>query len=165
MWYSAIGCIVTLTLSLLVVPHAAEAQQPMKVYRIGWLNVGFPDDTSSKSDQARPDLDGLRQGLRALGYVEGQNFVIEARFAEGKVERLSDLATGLVRRQMDVIIAARSAAIRAAQQATSTIPIVMTTYTDAVAQGFVGSLAQPGSNITGVAGLGMEVSGKRLELL
>src|SRR5262245_24076526 len=126
MWCSALGWIVTLALSLLVVPLAAEAQQPMKVYRIGWLNLGFPDTREfRKSDQVRPDLDGLRQGLRALGYVEGQNLVIEERFAEGKVERLSDLATELVRRKVDVILAAGSAATRAAQQATSTIPIVM----------------------------------------
>jgi len=162
---SAVGLIVTLALAILVVPLAAEAQQPTKVYRIGWLNLGFPDDTFSKSDQARPDLDALRQGLRALGYVEGQNLVIEERFAEGKVERLSDLATELVRLKVDVIVGGGTAAIRAAQQATSTIPIVMTTYMDAVAQGFVGSLAQPGGNITGVAGLGVELSGKRLELL
>jgi len=165
MRFSAVALIVTLALALLVVALAAEAQQPTKVYRIGWLNLGFPDDTFSKSDQVRPDLDGLRQGLRALGYVEGQNLVIEARFAEGKVERLSDLATELVRHKVDVILAAGTAATRAAQQATSTIPIVMTTYMDAVAQGFVGSLAQPGGNITGVAGLGVELSGKRLELL
>ena len=165
MWCSTVGGIVTLLLSLLAVPLAAEAQQPAKVYRIGWLSVGFPDDTFSKSDQVRPDLAGLRQGLRERGYVEGQNLVIEERFAEGKVERLSDLATELVRRKVDVIVAAGAAPIRAAQQVTSTIPIVMTTYADAVAQGYVGSLAQPGGNITGVAGLGVEVSGKRLELL
>ena len=106
-----------------------------------------------------------RQGRRALGYVEGQNLVIDERFAEGKLERLSDLATELVRLKVDVIVGGGTAAIRAAQQATSTIPNVMTTYMDAVAQGFVGSLAQPGGNITGVAGLGVELSGKRLELL
>jgi putative ABC transport system substrate-binding protein len=162
---NAVGLIVALALAVLVVPLAAEAQQPTKVYRIGWLNLGFPDDTFSKSDQARPDLDALRQGLRALGYVEGQNLVIEERYAEGKVERLSDFATELVRRKVDVIVAAGAAAIRAAQQATSTIPIVMTTISDAVAQGFVGSLAQPGGNITGLAGPGVELSGKRLEIL
>src|SRR5262245_48864496 len=161
-----IGFIITCALRcLLVAPLGADAQPPTKVYRIGWLNLGYPNDTFSKSDQARPDLAGLRQGLRELGYVEGQNLGIEERYAEGKVERLSDLATELVRLKVDVIIAAGSAAIRAAQQATSTIPIVMTTDTDAVSQGFVVSLAQPGGNITGLAGLGVELHGKRLELL
>jgi putative tryptophan/tyrosine transport system substrate-binding protein len=161
-----IGFIITCALGcLLVAPLGADAQPPTKVYRIGWLNLGYPHDTFSKSDQVRPDLVALRQGLRALGYVEGQNLGIEERYAEGKVERLSDLATGLVRLKVDVIIAAGSAATRAAQQATSTIPIVMTTVADAVAQGFVGSLAWPGGNITGLAGPGVALSGKRLELL
>jgi putative ABC transport system substrate-binding protein len=153
---SAIGLILTLALGLLVVPLISTAQSPGKVFRIGWLNLGFP---------AQPDLDGFRQGLRDLGYVEGQNLVIEERYAEGKVERLSNLAAELVRHNLHVIIAAGSAAVRAAQQATNTIPIVMTTSTDAVAQGFVGSLARPGGNITGLAGPGVELSGKRLEIL
>ena len=165
MWCSAIALIIPLTLGLLVAPLAAEAPPPTKVYRLGWLALGFRNDTFSKSDQARPDLAELRQGLRALGYVEGQNLVIEERFAEGKVERLSDLATELVRRKVDVIVAAGTAAIRAAQQATSTIPIVMASVGDPVVNGFVASLAQPDGNITGVAGLGVELSGKRLELL
>jgi putative ABC transport system substrate-binding protein len=148
--------ILLFALSVLVVPRISTAQPPGKVFRIGWLAVSFP---------AQPDLDGLRQGLRELGYVEGQNLVIEERYAEGKFERLSDLATELVRLNIHVLIAAGSAAIRAAQQATSTIPIVMTTLTDAVAQGFVGSLARPGGNITGLAGFGVELSGKRLEIL
>jgi putative ABC transport system substrate-binding protein len=146
----------TLTLSLLVMPLCSDAQQPGKVYRIGWLALGSP---------SHRDLEGFQQGLRELGYAEGQNIVIEYRWAEGNVDRLGALATDLVRRHMDVIMAVGSAAIRAAQQATSTLPIVMTTNTDAVAQGFVGSLARPGGNITGVAGLGVELSGKRLELL
>ena len=126
------------------------------MYRIGWLAFGSPSNR---------DLDGFQQGLRELNYVEGQNIVIEYRWAEGSVDRLGALATDLVRRPMDVIMAVGSAATRAAQQATSTLPIVMTTNTDAVAQGFVASLARPGGNITGVAGLGVELSGKRLELL
>jgi putative ABC transport system substrate-binding protein len=152
----AVQLIGMLALVLFIASLVANAQPPGKVFRIGWLTLGFP---------AQPDLDGLRQGLRELGYVEGQNFVIEARYAEGQVERLSDLATELVRLHIHVMIAAGSAATRAAQQATSTIPIVMTTFMDAVAQGFVGSLARPGGNITGVAGLGVELSGKRLEIL
>jgi putative tryptophan/tyrosine transport system substrate-binding protein len=150
------GGILLFALSVFVVPLISTAQPPGKVFRIGWLNLGFP---------AQPDLDGLRQGLGALGYVEGQNLVIEERYAEGKVERLSDLATELVRLPIHVLIAAGSAASRAAQQATSTIPIVMLTSTDAVAQGFVGSLARPGGNVTGLAGPGVALSGKRLEIL
>jgi putative ABC transport system substrate-binding protein len=148
--------ILLLALSVLVVPRTSTAQPPGKVFRIGWLTFG---------SSARSDLDGLRRGLRELGYVEGQNLVIEARYAEGKVERLPDLATELVRLNIHVILAVGSAAVRAAQQATSTIPIVMTLTANAVAQGFVGSLAQPGCNITGLSGLGLELSGKRLELL
>src|SRR5258708_5692380 len=90
---NAVGLIVALALAIVVVPLAAEAQQPTNVYRIGWLTLGFPNDTFSKSGQARPDLVGLQQGLRELGYVAGQNLVIEARYAEGQVERLPDLAT------------------------------------------------------------------------
>ena len=148
--------ILLLALSVLVAPLISTAQPPGKVFRIGWLTNG---------SSARPDLDGLRRGLRELGYVEGQNLVIEARYAEGKVERLPDLATELVRLHIQVILAVGIAAVRAAQQATSTIPIVMTTAGNAVAQGFVASLAQPGGNITGLSGFGVELSGKRLELL
>ena len=156
MWCSAIGYIMTLTLSLLMTPLCSDAQPPGKVYWIGWLALGSPSNR---------DLDGFQQGLRELGYVEGQNIVIEYRWAEGNVDHLGTLATDLVRRHMDVIMAVGAAATRAAQQATSTLPIVMVTGTDAVAQGFVGSLARPGGNITGIAGLGVELSGKRLELL
>jgi putative ABC transport system substrate-binding protein len=151
-----IGSIVILTLGLLCAPLITDAQPLGTVFRIGWLTNG---------SSTRPDLDGLRRGLRELGYVEGQNLVIEERYAEGQVKRLPDLATELVRLNMHVILAVGSAATRAAQQATSTIPIVMTTSTNAVAQGFVGSLAQPGGNITGLSGLGVELSGKRLEIL
>jgi putative ABC transport system substrate-binding protein len=146
----------TLTLSLLMTPLCSDAQQPGKVFQIGWLALGSPSNR---------DLDGFQQGLRKLGYVEGQNIVIEYRWAEGNVDHLGTLATDLVRRHMDVLMAVGAAATRAAQQATSTLPIVMVTGTDAVAQGFVGSLARPGGNITGIAGLGVELSGKRLELL
>ena len=119
---------------------------------------------SSATVNARP-FEVVTQALRELGYVEGQNLVIEERYAEGQVERLPDLATALVRLKVDVILAVGSASVRAAQQATSTIPIVMTIAQDAVTQGFVGSLAQPGGNITGLSGFAMELSGKRLEIL
>src|SRR5262249_44143144 len=127
-----LGVLVTFALSLLAMPLAAEAQPLDKVFRIGRLTLASP---------STDDPDGFRQGLRELGYIEGQNIVIEYRSAEGSVDRLGALATDLVRHQMDVIVAAGSPAIHAAQQATSTIPIVMTTDTDAVAQGFVVSLA------------------------
>jgi putative ABC transport system substrate-binding protein len=103
--------------------------------------------------------------LRALGYVEGQNIVIEYRYAKGQAERLPALAAELVQLQVEVIVTAGAPTIRAVQHATRTIPIVMAGTADAVAQGFVASLARPGGNITGVSGLGLDLHGKRLELL
>jgi ABC-type uncharacterized transport system substrate-binding protein len=159
MWYSTLGCIVTLTLGLLVAPLLAVAQPAGKVHRIGWLSPSFP-----RPDRD-PPVDAFRQGLRDLGYVEGQNFVIEYRGAEGKEERLSDLAAELVRLHVDVIVAVGPSATRAVQHATRTIPIVMTGSADPVAQGFVASLARPGGNITGGSFLMAELPSKRLELL
>src|SRR5215510_2484955 len=161
MWYSAVGFVVTLTLSLLVALLTAEAQQATQVHRVGRLfGAGSP---SSGPD---PSFEAFRQGLHDLGYVEGQNLVMEHRYAEGSEERLHDLAAELVRLQVDVIVAGGAAAIRAAQHATRTIPIVMAgAGDDPVRQGFVASLAHPGGNITGVSFLGEELPGKRLELL
>ena len=158
MWYSAVGFVVTLTLSLLVAPLTAEAQQATKVHRIGRLSPGSPTEPN-------PNLEAFRQGLRELGYVEGQDLVIEQRYAEGSEERLHDLAAELVRLKVDVIVAGGSPAIRAAQHATRTIPIVMAAPPDAVAAGFVASLANPGGNITGLSWLGAVLPGKRLEIL
>src|SRR5438093_8062370 len=158
MGYSAIGFVVTLMLSLFVVPRTAEAQQATKVHRIGRLSSGSPTEPN-------PALEAFRQGLRELGYIEGQNIVIEYRYAEGRDERLADLAAELVRLKMDVIVAGGAAAIRAAQHATHTIPIVMAGTPDPVAQGFVASLARPGGNTTGLSLLNAELPGKRLELL
>jgi len=110
-------------------------------------------------------MEAFRQGLRDLGYVEGQNLVIEWRWAEGREERLPDLAAELVRLQVQVIVVGGGAAIRAAQYATSTIPIVMAANYDPVGEGFIASLARPGGNITGLSWLGAELPGKRLELL
>jgi putative ABC transport system substrate-binding protein len=110
-------------------------------------------------------LEAFRQGLRELGYVEGQNLVMESRYAEGSAERLPDLAAELVQLKVDVIVAGGGAGIRAAQRATQTIPIVMAVTGDAVREGFVASLAHPGGNITGLSWLGDELPGKRLELL
>ena len=157
MWCRTVGCIVTLTLSILVAPRGADAQQAEKVWRVGLLEY-TPIPVRSLPEAFRTEL-------RNLGYVEGKNIVIEFRSAEGRVDRLGALATDLARLPVDVVVATGSSAIRAAQQATSTIPIVMMTTTNAVEQGFVASLARPGGNITGLAGPGIELSGKRLELL
>ena len=140
---------------------SAEAQQPTKVHRIGWLSADVSPPSSAP--QAREET--FRQGLRDLGYVEGQNLVIESRYAEGSAERLPDLAAELVRLQVEVLVAGGAPAIRAAQHATRTIPIVMASTADPVAQGFVASLAHPGGNITGVSTLSAELHGKRLEIL
>ena len=109
--------------------------------------------------------DTLRQGLHQLGYVEGKDIVIEYRFAEGKLDRLSEHAAELVRLKVDVIVTAGPAPTRAAKAATSTIPIVMAQDPDPVGNGFVSSLARPGGNITGLSSLAPEMSGKQLELL
>jgi putative tryptophan/tyrosine transport system substrate-binding protein len=156
MWYSAVGCIMMLTLSLLAVPLATDAQQPTKMHRIGLLHGGSPPPQN---------LEAFRQGLRDLGYVEGQNLVIELRAAEGSAERLRDWAAELVQLQVDVIVGVGTAAIRAAQHATHTIPIVMAGTADPVGQGLVASLARPGGNITGLSLLMAELPGKGLELL
>jgi putative ABC transport system substrate-binding protein len=143
---------------LLAVAVIAEAQQPTKIPRIGFLSA-----TSLSIISAR--IEALRQGLRELGYVEGKNIVIEWRSAEGKADLLPALAVELVRLKVDIIVAAGTSDTRAAKEATTTIPIVMTQDTDPIGTGFVASLARPGGNITGLSTLAPEVSGKRLELL
>jgi putative ABC transport system substrate-binding protein len=136
----------------------AQAQQPAKIVRIGFLGA-----TSLSNISAR--IDAFRQGLRELGYVEGKNIVVEYRWAEGKLDRLPALAAELVRLSPDVIVTAGPADTGAAKEATSTIPIVMSFDPDPVANGFVASLARPGRNITGLSTLAPELSGKQLELL
>ena len=150
---------IMLALGLLSIPLTIEGQLPTKVHRIGWLGAGPP------LPEPNPSLEAFWQGLHDLGYVEGQNLVIEYRYAEGKAERLPDLAAELVRLPVDVIVAGGTAAIRAAQHATRTIPIVMAVAYEPVGEGLVASLAQPGGNITGVSWLGAELPGKRLEIL
>jgi ABC-type uncharacterized transport system substrate-binding protein len=135
----------------------AGAQQQGKVPRIGYLSSTSPSAESSR-------LDGFRQALRELGHVEGKNIVVEYRFAEGKFDRLPDLAAELVRIKVDVIVTTGSPATHAAQQATRTSPIVMTMVGNPVPR-FVVSLAKPGGNITGLTQITRELSGKRLELL
>lgn len=135
-----------------------EAQPAAKVWRIGYLDQG------SKAINGA-FLDGLRQGLRELGWVEGRNIVIEARFAEGKTEQLPALATDLVRLKVDLIATSTTPAALAAKQATTTIPIVIGFAADPVGSGIVASLAHPGGNITGWTHQGFELRGKYLELL
>jgi ABC-type uncharacterized transport system substrate-binding protein len=159
MWCSTVGVMVTLTLSILAAPLVTAAQPATKVYRIGRLSAGRPLPASNAYEEA------FRQGLHALGYVEGQNLVLEYRYAEGSAERLPDLAAELVQLQVDVLVAGGTAAIHAAQRVTRTIPIVMTASFDPVQEGFVASLARPGGNITGLSFLSAELPGKRLELL
>jgi putative ABC transport system substrate-binding protein len=150
--------IVTVAVTLTMCEAVALAQQPKKIARIGYLSV-----LSSTSDSA--PLEAFHQGLRELGYVEGQNLAIEPRYAEGKLDRLPDLAGELVRLNVDVIVAGGSTAIRATKDSTKIIPIVMAHGSDPVALGYVASLARPGGNITGLTHLAPELGGKRLELL
>jgi len=135
----------------------AEAQQPTKVPRIGFLS------TALSSVATRTEA--FRQGLRELGYVEGKNIIIEWRDAEGKLDRLSELAAELVHLKLDVIVSAAPRPTRAAKEATVTIPVVMAFDNDPVGNGFVDSLARPGGNITGLSTYYSEISGKQLELL
>jgi putative ABC transport system substrate-binding protein len=159
MWFRAVGCILTLTLSLLTALLAADAQLAGKVPRIGVIMQGAPPG------EAGDELDVFRQGLRDLGYVEGQTITLEVRWGKEQPERYPALATDLVQLPVDVIVAAGGSPARAAQKATTTIPIVMLVGTDPVAQGLVASLARPGGNITGLTMMAHELSGKRLGLL
>ncbi len=140
---------------LLVFPFPAWAQQAKKIPRIGVLSSGSPGPS--------PLLDAFKQGLRDLGYVEGQNIVLEHRFGEGKLERLADLAAELVRLKVDVIFTINAPAARAAKNVTKTIPIVFTWVADPLE--LVDSLAHPGGNVTGLTTMATDLSGKRLELL
>jgi putative ABC transport system substrate-binding protein len=143
--------------AVIYMPTFAAAQQP-KVPHIGYL-------AAASLAVIRPRVEAFRQGLRDLGYVEGKNVVIDWRSAEGKPDRLPALAAELVRLKVDVIVTTGPTNTRAAKEATSTIPIVMTNDSDPVGTGFVASLARPGGNVTGLATLRRELSGKQLELL
>jgi putative tryptophan/tyrosine transport system substrate-binding protein len=146
--------------ALLAVAVTAEAQQP-KLARIGYLaqrNTPTPHTPD-------PAADAFQQGLRDLGYVEGKNILVEYRYAGGSEDRLQALVAELVQLKVDVLVSPALQVIRAAKQATKTIPIVMVTTADPVATGLVDSLARPGGNVTGVTRLTRELSGKRLELL
>jgi len=143
-------------LLLLAGPAGVVAQPAGKVYRIGYVRAEAPPPG---------DVEAFRQGLRAHGYVEGKNVVVEYRWADGDEDRLRSLVADLVRRKVDVLVASAPAATRVAREATTTIPIVMVLVADPVSFGFVASLARPGGNVTGFAYLLPEISGKRLELL
>jgi putative ABC transport system substrate-binding protein len=154
------ACISAATLGLLATPLAGLAQQAGKVHRIGFLAAG-----SSSDPRIQRFFAAFRSGLGELGYVEGRNITIESRWAAGKYERLPGLAAELVRLKTDVIVTAAVPAIRAAKQATGTIPIVMAVVVDPVATGLVASLARPGGNITGLSPMTPELVGKQLEML
>jgi putative ABC transport system substrate-binding protein len=141
---------------LLAFSFPVHAQQSKKIPRIGYLGAASP---------TRGRREAFREGLRELGYVEGKNIFIEYRYAEGKLDRLPSLAAELVRLKVDVIVTASPASTRSAKQATVTIPIVMAFDDDPIGSGFVASLARPGGNITGLATLFPEMSGKQLEIL
>ena len=155
-WHSTVRCMITLTLAILLAPLASSAQPPRKVPRIAYLSL----------EHGRvPYSEAFQQGLRELGYVEGQTIAIEYRWAQGRLDRLQDLAAELVRLPVAVIVTGGPTATRVAKDATSTIPIVMAFDADPVGVGFIASLARPGGNITGLSHLTRELSAKRLALL
>jgi putative ABC transport system substrate-binding protein len=144
---------------LVMAGAVAQAQQPARIPRIGYVS-----GTGSRADPG-PYVDALRQGLRDLGYIDGKNITIEYRGAEGNVDRMPSLVAELVQLKVDLLVVPLRSAIRAAKQATKTIPIVMVIGEDPVAAGLIDSLARPGGNITGLSTVNLELSGKRLELL
>jgi ABC-type uncharacterized transport system substrate-binding protein len=150
--------VLTLSAILFALSLPVEAQQPGKIFRIGFL------DPSTLSGMAVL-VDAFRQELSKLGWVEGKNISIEYRFADQKTERLPELAAELVRLRLDLIVTTWDPPAFAAKKATTTIPIVMTTSSDPVAQGLVASLARPGGNVTGLSSLAAELNTKRLEIL
>jgi ABC-type uncharacterized transport system substrate-binding protein len=147
-----------LAIILLTTAPTAEAQQPTRIPRIGYLSA-------SSATEALTRTEAFRQGLRELGYVEGKNLVIDFQYANGNFERLPALADDLVRLKVDIIVTAGPSVTGPVKDATSTIPIVMTNDSDPVGAGFVASLARPGGNITGLSSLAQDLSGKRMELL
>ncbi len=151
------ACVIIILAFFLFNP--AEGQQPGKMPRIGLVY------SSGNAKNPGPLFDAFRQGLRDLGYVEGQNILLENRYGEGRLDRMPALLSDLVQSKVDVIVATNNVAISAAQKATKTIPIVIVTSVDPVTAGYVKSFAQPGGNITGIASLSKDISAKRIELL
>src|SRR5678815_1056899 len=144
------------SISILATSRAAEAQPARRVWRLGVLDV-----VSMASNAA--NLEAFRQGLRELGYVEGHDFVIEYRSADGQAERFPGLVTELLRLNVDVIVTRGTPAVSAAKQKTTTTPIVMASSGDPVGSGVVASLARPGGNVTGLSALATEIQDKQLE--
>ena len=159
LWGSPVGLIVVLALSLCAAPRTSLAQPSGHIPRSGFLSG------STLTPELARGLEAFRHALRERGWVEGHNLAIEYRFAEGRFERLPTLAAELVGLHVDVIVTEGSEGVQAAQHATQTIPIVMRSVGDPVQRGFIASLARPGGNITGLAGAGGDLNGKRLELL
>ena len=154
------------TLGLLAVPLAGEAQQAGKVYRVGLIAAATPVSEMAGPEPVHPLVRAFVQGLRTLGYVEGQNLILESRSAEGQYERFGDIAAELVRLKVDVIVTLAYPAALAAKAVTTTVPIVMAVSIDPVGAGLVQSLTRPGGNITGLTNyVGPEIEAKRLELL
>jgi putative ABC transport system substrate-binding protein len=153
-----ITCRIAVVVFLLMFGAQREARGQANVFRIGYLVPGSASAIAARSA-------AFRQGLRELGLIEGKNIVVEYRYADGKLDRLPELAAELVRLKVAVIVTTSSAATRAAKDTTSTIPIVMAQDNDPIGNKFVASLSRPGGNITGLAALDPELSGKRLELL
>src|SRR5262245_44218817 len=158
MTYRLIQLIVTLAMSLVTVPCATDAQPARKCFHIGRL---FPGTAAFAPARLEP----FRQGLREIGYIEGQHYVLESRAAEGQPDRLPDLAADLVRLPADVIVVAATGAAKAAKNATSTTPIVMIDPGDPVSAGLVANLAQPGGNITGLSSVTPDLIANNLQLL
>jgi len=150
--------ITALLLAVAAAGPPADAQQAPKTAKIGILSATTPAALA-------PSVEAFKQGLRELGWVEGKSFVLEVRYGEGKVERLSELARELVALKMHVIVTPADLSIAAIKRETQTIPIVMALSSDPVGAGFVASLARPGGNITGLSNISPELSGKRVELL
>src|SRR5439155_13125335 len=152
--------LLALSALLMTLSFPAQAQQPAKVPRIGFVSGrGSPTPTTPDTS-----ADAFRQGLRDLGYVEGNNILVEYRYIEAKRDRIPGIVAELVQLNVDVFVSPTQSVIRAAKQATKTIPIVMAINGDPVALGLIDSLASPGGNITGLTSLNRELSGKRLEL-
>jgi len=153
-----IGLAVVLAVGLGLVPLAAEAEQPPRVARVGWMSLATPTAPA-------PYFDVFRQGLRDLGYVEGQNLILEPRYTGGKNDLLPELIADLERVGVDVIVAGPFAALRVAKQITTRTPIVMTPSADPVVAGIVQSLARPDGNVTGITEMAPQLTPKRLEIL
>jgi ABC transporter substrate binding protein len=149
MTHPTVGLLLTLVLSLLGVPLAADAQPPTTVPRIGLLSARVTPTPTTPD----PNAEAFRQGLRDLGYREGTNILVEYRYAAAQEDHIPSLVADLVQRQVDVLVSPTRPGILAAKQATQTIPIVMVTNVDPVATGIVESLARPGGNITGLTRL------------